>query len=109
MQKSNYDPNQAKWLVVYGDSDDFNSALRELEKTDNEIGDQNSVVSNKVMIRYLNILIAQREEEIQVRDVRIQDLISTIHRLYSSKRYRIGHFLINPIEKTLNKLLKRSS
>ncbi len=102
MQKSNYDPNQAKWLVVYGDSDDFNSALRELEKTDSEIGDQNSVVSNKVMIRYLNILITQKEEE-------IQDLISTVHRLYSSKRYRIGHLLINPIEKSIYKLFKRNS
>jgi hypothetical protein len=102
VQCAHHDLNQAKWLVVYGDSNDFDSALRELEKKDHQIGEQNSVVSDKVMIRYLNVLITQKQEE-------IQDLISTVHRLYSSKRYRIGHLLINPIEKSIYKLFKRNS
>lgn len=102
MSDSNFDPNPAKYLVVYGNDDKFKSALRNLSNLDEEIGEETSVVSNKAMVRYLNILIAQREEEILLRDERIQELIENVHRLYSSKRYKLGHLVLNPIEKTLN-------
>ena len=95
MSDSNFDPNPAKYLVVYGNDDKFKSALRNLNNLDEEIGEETSVVSNKAMIRYLNIIIADREEEIQT-------LIKTVQRLHTSKRYKLGHLILNPIEKTLN-------
>ena len=95
MTESNFDPNPAKYLVVYGNDDKFKSALRNLNDLDEEIGEETSVVSNKAMVRYMNIVIADREQEIQT-------LITTVQHLYASKRYRLGHFILNPIEKTLN-------
>jgi hypothetical protein len=105
MSRTNHDPNPAKYLVVYGDDPVFTAALRDLDDTDSSIGEVNEIKSNSVMVRYLNILLCQRENEIQDRILLIQDrdkelqrLIDEIHRIYSSKRYRVGHLIIHPIE-----------
>lgn len=105
MSGTNHDPNPAKYLVVYGDNPVFTAALRDLDDTDSSIGEINQIKSNNVMVRYLNILLSQREDEIQDRILLIQDrdkelqrLIDEIHRIYSSKRYKLGHFIILPIE-----------
>jgi hypothetical protein len=120
MSRTNHDPNPAKYLVVYGDDPVFTAALRDLNDTDFSIGEVNEIKSNSVMVRYLNILLCQREDEIQDRILQIQDrilqiqdrdkelqrLIDEIHRIYSSKRYRVGHVMINPIE-TVIRLIRK--
>jgi hypothetical protein len=114
MAGNNYDPNPGKYLVVYGGDPKFLQSLRELEGVDTSIGNVNSPISNSAMVRYLNVLLTQREEEIQdrilliqERDKELQRLIGEIHRIYSSKRYRVGHFIIFPIESVI-KLLRNS-
>jgi hypothetical protein len=104
-----YDPNPGKYLVVYGDDPKFLQSLRDLEEVDTSIGDLNSPISNSLMVRYLNVLLTQREEEIQdrilliqERDRELQRLIDEIHRIYASKRYKLGHFIILPIESMIN-------
>lgn len=111
MAGSIFDPNPARFLQVYGNDPKFISALRELEDLDTSIGDQNSPASNSVMVRYLNVLLTQREDEIQdrillieERDKELQRLIDEIHRIYSSKRYKLGHLIIHPIEFVIKSL-----
>ena len=108
---ANHDPNPAKYLVVHGDDPRFIEALRHLDETDATVGDSNSVPSNTVMVRYLNVLLSQKEEEIQdrilliqERDIELQRLIDEIHRIYSSKRYKLGHMLIGPVESIISRL-----
>ena len=114
MAESGFDPNPAKYLVVYGDDPRFKAALRDLDETDTNIGETNSVPSNTIMVRYLNLLLSQKENEIQdrisliqERDIELQQLIDEIHRVYSSKRYKIGHLLINPIESSISRIRKK--
>lgn len=114
MPESTYDPNPAKYLVVYGDDPRFKAALRDLDESDTNIGETNSVPSNTIMVRYLNILLSQKENEIQdrisliqERDLELQRLIDEIHRVYSSKRYKVGHLLINPIESSISRIRKK--
>lgn len=109
--ESSFDPNPAKYLVVHGDDSRFKEALRHLDETDAKLGDSNSVPSNTVMVRYLNVLLSQKEEEIQdrillvqERDIELQRLIDEIHRVYSSKRYKLGHMLIGPVESIISRL-----
>lgn len=109
--ESSFDPNPAKYLVVHGDDPRFIEALRHLDETDATVGDSNSVPSNTVMVRYLNVLLSQKEEEIQdrilliqERDIELQRLIDEIHRVYSSKRYKLGHMLIGPVESIISRL-----
>ena len=108
--ESNFDPNPAKYLVVHGDDSRFIEALRHLDETDAKVGDSNSLPSNTVMVRYLNVLLLQKEEEIQERilliqerDTELQRLIDEIHRVYSSKRYKLGHMLIGPVESFISR------
>lgn len=112
--ESGFDPNPAKYLVVYGDDPKFLAALRDLEETDTRVGEANTVPSNMVMVRYLNVLLSQKEVEIQdrikliqERDVELQRLIDEIHRVYSSKRYRFGHVLIGPVESFISRLRRK--
>ena len=121
MMGNNLDPNPAKYLVVYGDNPKFLQSLRDLEEVDTSIGEHNSPMSNSVMVQYLNVLLTQREDEIQdrilliqerdnliqQRDKELQRLVDEIHRIYSSKRYKLGHFIILPIEYMIN-LLRNS-
>ena len=111
---TNQDPNPAKYLVVYGDDPRFKAALWDLDETDTNVGETNSVRSNTIMVRYLNVLLSQKENEIQdrisliqERDIELQQLIDEIHRIYSSKRYKIGHLLINPIESSISRIRKK--
>jgi hypothetical protein len=111
MTGSNFDPNPAKFLQIYANDPKFVLALRELEAVDTSIGDDNSPAANSVMVRYLNVLLTQREEEIQdrilliqERDKELQSLIDEIHRIYVSKRYKIGHLIIHPIEYVVKSL-----
>lgn len=111
---TNYDPNPAKYLVVYGDDPKFLAALRDLEETDTRVGEANSVPSDMVMVRYLNVLISQKEGEIQdriliiqERDTELRRLIDEIHRIYSSKRYKLGHMLIGPVESFISRLRRK--
>ena len=112
--ESRFDPNPAKYLVVHGNDPRFIEALRHLDETDAKVGDSNSVSSNTVMIRYLKVLLSQKEEEIQdrilliqERDTELQRLIDEIHRVYSSKRYKLGHMLIGPVESFISRLRKK--
>lgn len=114
MAESGFDPNPAKYLVVYGDDPRFKAALWALDETDTNVGETNSVRSNTIMVRYLNVLLSQKENEIQdrisliqERDIELQQLIDEIHRIYSSKRYKIGHLLINPIESSISRIRKK--
>ena len=102
MAESGFDPNPAKYLVVYGDDPRFKAALWALDETDTNVGETNSVRSNTIMVRYLNVLSL-----IQERDIELQQLIDEIHRIYSSKRYKIGHLLINPIESSISRIRKK--
>jgi hypothetical protein len=118
MAGDNFDSNPAKYLVVYGDDPKFLKSLRELADVETSIGEANSSNSNSVMLSYLNVLLAQKEDEIQDRILLIQErdkdlqasieqiqtLIMEIHRIYASKRYRLGHLILNPIEMTINLL-----
>jgi hypothetical protein len=108
---NNFDPNPAKYLEVYSDDPKFLNSLRELEEVDSSIGEANSPTSNRVMVRYLNVLLNLKEEEIQDRisliqdrDKELQRLIDEIHRIYSSKRYKLGHWIIHPIEFVIKRL-----
>ena len=108
--ESSFDPNPAKYLVVHGDDPRFIEAIRHLDETDAKVGDSNSLPSNTVMVRYLNVLLLQKEEEIQERilliqerDTELQRLIDEIHRVYSSKRYKLGHMLIGPVESFISR------
>ncbi len=65
MSESNLDPNPTKYLAVNGNDQKFKSALRNLNNTDEEIGEEASAVSNKAMIRNINTVIVDREEEIK--------------------------------------------
>ena len=112
--ESNFDSNPSKYLVVYGDDPRFKDVFRHLDETDAKVGDTNSVPSNTVMVRYLNILLSQKEEEfqdrillIQERDTELQRLIDEIHRVYSSKRYKLGHMLIGPVESFISRLRRK--
>ena len=114
MAESGFDPNPAKYLVVYGDDPRFKAALWDLDETDTNVGETNSVRSATIMVRYLNVLLSQKENEIQdrisliqERDIELQQLIDEIHRIYSSKRYKIGHLLINPIESSISRIRKK--
>ena len=114
MAESGFDPNPAKYLVVYGDDPRFKAFLWDLDETDTNVGETNSVRSNTIMVRYLNVLLSQKENEIQdrisliqERDIELQQLIDEIHRIYSSKRYKIGHLLINPIESSISRIRKK--
>ena len=114
MAESSFDPNPAKYLVVYGDDPRFKAALWDLDETDTNVGETNSVRSNTIMVCYLNVLLSQKENEIQdrisliqERDIELQQLIDEIHRIYSSKRYKIGHLLINPIESSISRIRKK--
>jgi hypothetical protein len=118
MAGSNFDPNPAKFLQIYANDPKFVLALRELEAMDTSIGDDNSPAANSVMVRYLNVLLTQREEEIQdrilliqerdkelqERDKELQGLIDEIHRIYASRRYKLGHLIIHPIEYVVKSL-----
>lgn len=113
MAGNNFDPNPAKYLVVYGNDPKFLKSLRDLEEVDASIGDVNSPTSINVMVRYLNVLLAQKEDEIQdrisliqERDKELQKLIDEIHRIYSSRRYRMGHLIIRPIESMIKRFYK---
>ena len=64
MPESSFDPNPAKYLVVYGDDPRFKAALWDLDETDTNVGETNSVLSNTIMVRYLNVLLSQKENEI---------------------------------------------
>lgn len=114
MPESDFDPNPARYLAVYGDDHKFTAALRDLVETDMEIGEINSVPSNSIMVSYLNALLSQKEDEIQdrilliqERDLELQRLIDEIHRIYSSKRYKIGHLVIGPIESTISRIKRK--
>lgn len=111
---ANHDSNPAKYLVVYGNDPSFLSALRDLDENDSNLGETNSVPSNTMMVRYLNTLLSQKEEEIQdrikliqERDTDLQRLINEIHRIYSSKRYKLGHMLIGPVESFIANIRKK--
>lgn len=114
MPESDFDPNPAKYLALYGDNPRFLSALRDLDETDSVIGETISVPSNTVMVRYLNTLLSQKEEEIQdrilliqERDRELQRVIDEIHRVYSSKRYKLGHKIISPFESFLSRARRK--
>ena len=114
MPEPGFDPNPAKYLVLYGDNPSFLSALRDLDETDSVIEETISVPSNTAMVRYLNILLSQKEDEIQnrilliqKRDMELQQLIDEIHRVYSSKRYKLGHLIIGPVESFISRLRRK--
>ena len=99
---TNQDPNPAKYLSVYGDEPRFTSALRDLDHLDSTIGDTTSGPSHNALILYLNTLLAQKEDEIQERIQLIQERDKELNRLYLSKRYRIGHCVVRPLEVVLS-------
>ena len=114
MKENNHDQNPGRYLVVYGDDPKFLSSLRDLDKTDSAIGDTNSAISNTLMVQYLNTLVSQKEDEIQdricqiqERDKQIQLLIDEIHRIYSSKRYKVGHLAISPVESIISRIKRK--
>lgn len=111
MAGNDFDPNPARCLVVYSDNPKFLNSRWELEEVDSSIGEANSLTSNWVMVSYLNVLLNLNEEEIQDQILLIQDrdkelkrLIDEIHRIYSSKRYKLGHLIVHPIESVIKTL-----
>ena len=113
VSESSLDPNPPKYFVAHSDDPRFTNSLDDLNEIDANIGNASSVPANTVLANYLDALLSQKEDEIQdrilliqKRDSELQRLIDEIHRIYSSKRYKVGHMLIGPIESIFSKLRK---
>ena len=93
------------------EAETFAKDLREMEYVDLQIGAEQKIPSNSARLVHVEALLLQAEREIKTRDLEIKtrDLellknISIINDVYSSYRYRIGRFLISPMEHIGNRL-----
>jgi hypothetical protein len=71
--------------------------LKEIENLDSAIGEMVSEESRPYLILHLDKLLSKKELEVQKH-------VEWIHKIYSSRRYRLGHALIKPIEGSLLKI-----
>ncbi len=78
--------------------------LREMEYVDLQIGAEQKIPSNSARLVHVEDLLLQAEKEIKTRDLELLKNIGIINGLYSSYRYRIGRFLISPIEHIASRL-----
>jgi hypothetical protein len=78
--------------------------LREMEYVDLQIGAEQKIPSNSARLVHVEDLLLQAEKEIKTRDLELLKNIGIINDLYSSYRYRIGRFLISPMEHIANRL-----
>jgi len=69
-----------------------------VESVDRELGDELQKQSNPALLVHLGDLLQYAESELKCRDRELAKNIDIINELYASCRYRIGRFLIKPIE-----------
>jgi hypothetical protein len=78
--------------------------LKELELMDSKIGDSVTEKSRPFLLLHLDEFLSISEQKIQDRDFEIQKHITWIHKIYQSRRYRLGNSIIRPIEIVLIRL-----
>lgn len=76
----------------------WNRDLGFVESVDRQMGDELQKESNPVLLVHLEELLLKAESELKFRDQELLKNIDIINGLYASYRYRVGRFLIKPIE-----------
>ena len=69
-----------------------------VQSVDNQIGSELQVKSRPALLAYTEERLFQLEKEISSRDAELIKNIDIINDIYESYRYRIGRFLVRPIE-----------
>ena len=72
--------------------------LDALVQVDEAIGSQAEFDARPFLISHLEEFLAFNDMQLIQRDFEIQKHARWIHEIYGSKRYRLGNFLIQPIE-----------
>ena len=105
MQISNEKKGQDDNSIRVNSDERFEKELCELHATDLKFEELSASAASLVLVERLDALLGEREKEIrlrismvQERDQKIEQLIQKITSIYSSKRYRVGNFIIKPIE-----------
>lgn len=69
-----------------------------VQSVDNQIGSKLQDKSKPALLAYTEERLFQLEKEISIRDGELIRNIGIINDIYKSYRYRIGRFLVRPIE-----------
>lgn len=80
------------------DADTWTRDLSLIESIDQQMGEEMQMQSNPVLLFHIEELLLQAESELRVRDLELVKNIKIINDLYASYRYRVGRFLVKPIE-----------
>jgi hypothetical protein len=76
----------------------WNRDLGFVDSVDRQMGNELQKESNPVLLVHLEELLLKAESELKFRDQELLKNIEIITGLYASYRYRVGRFLIKPIE-----------
>lgn len=85
-------------------ADSLTQQILLVQSVDNQIGSELQDKSKPALLAYTEERLYQLEKEISSRDVELIRNIEIINDVYKSYRYRIGRFLVRPIEVVFLKL-----
>ena len=85
-------------------ADSLTQEIMLVQSVDNQIGSELQGKSKPALLAFTEDRLFQLEKEISSRDVELIRNIEIINDIYGSYRYRIGKFLVRPIELVLLKL-----
>ena len=87
------------------EAEKWNRELILVESVDSQLGDEFQKESYPVLLSLTQDLLTKAESEVRLRDLELikrdAELVKNIHiidELYDSYRYRVGKFLVKPIE-----------